>query len=634
MVQINKVIYKLGKASLSIPIGAVKKSARVSIKSIKAVKKIISVKREEEIIVEELRIFDFKNFLSASVKQVVLHQDEINKINVFPVADKDTGYNLSATLLGIEGAIKKDDGSNQRSFVKNALEGAAINAKGNAGMIMAGFIFGFLTYLKPKKKINSVILAQAMKKGSHSAFKSIYKPQNGTILDVIESSAETAKIFAKNEKNIVKVLEESIKAGKIALAQTKEKLEVLKRNNVVDAGGLGFLKFLEGWLNALKGINVTLEIENVSFSSFSVEENSQPNYRFCLTSILEKRGNITKEEIEKRISLLGGSIEFLETTESLKFHIHTNNPDGVKEQLKDLKIINWFLEDMEKQVETGFKKEPIGLLISDSVSLPNEFLEKYQIEKIPFSINFPKVKNLTKDNFYQKMRESKHTPTTSHPSFNEYLNYYQKSLKRFENIFVLLTSPKLSGAYSQSMIARSMVKEKKRINVFNDFTIDVAEGLIIHKIQQMILEKKNSQEILEEMKTFCPKVKLKGSIGNFKYISARGRLKLPKIFILFIAFLQKIGIRLLIEVKDGKVKLSGVKLGAWNVPKVLAKEVGKEKGEVIVAISHSDNLEKAQELKKELEKMPKTRVLYISEITPVVGVHIGPGSLLVSFYAC
>jgi len=141
------------------------------------------------------------------------------------------------------------------------------------------------------------------------------------------------------------------------------------------------------------------------------------------------------------------------------------------------------------------------------------------------------------------------------------------------------------------------------------------------------------EEIIEKLKEFCPKITLLACIDDFKYVARGGRVRLPKIFIKPASFIQKLGIRFLVGLKNGKVKFFGASLGK-DKARILAEAIDLErKGvEIKVAIAHADNLKEAQKLKIELEKRPKIKVLYVSPVSPVVATHTGPGALLAAFY--
>lgn len=636
--RMTKIIKPLA-APIIVPSKIGWKAAKFGVKMAK--KPIDMLLGSQEKMVTEITVDDFKKMMLAASKKIVVYQEEINKINVFPVADKDTGYNLAATLLGVEGTICSKNYSNLRELTEDIKDAAMINARGNAGMICTGYFIEVLDRIKHLESINAFHLSLALKRGIKAARDSIAQPVEGTILDVIKAAGEKAFEIAKTqkEKNIIRVLDEAYKVSEVALKETKKKLKVLEENDVVDAGALGFLKILEAWLETLKGIPINSKIEVIG--PILRQETGKPlKYRYEIVFSCKKEGEIGSERIKEKLSLMGDSLEIIESEGKIKIHIHTNEPDAIKNKFKDFPEVEFRVEDMEAQMKK-IEKKPLGLVVDQIADLPREFLEKHSIEEVSFTTRFPNGEIIvSKEEIYPKMREAiksgQPLPTTSAPSFKEFLSAYQKAFDRFEKILVITLSSKLSGAYSSARIARSIFKKPAKLNifVFDCFTAEVAEGLIASRAQNLISQGKTTEEIVEDLKRFSPRVSLLACIDDFRYIVQGGRFKLPKIFIKPVIFLQKMGIRVLVAVKDGEAKFSGVRLGK-NIAKILAKEIDRiTAGEKIkIAIAHADNLKTAEELKNELEKKPGREISFTSSVSPVVGTHTGPGALLVAFYS-
>ncbi len=325
-----------------------KLGAKIAVNGVKVVTRPIQKILAPEKAITELNVQDLKKMMLSASKKIVLHQEEINKINVWPVADKDTGYNLAATLLGIEGVINQREYGSILELTRDIKEGAMVNARGNAGMIFTGYLIRFLEQIKSLDKVDGIKLSIAMRKGTKAAYRSIFNPVEGTILDVMKAvgkkAYETAKV--NKERNIVKILEESQKAGKLALDATKEKLEVFKQNNVVDAGGLGFLKILEAWLESLKGTNQLPEVDELRssspFAAARVREVAKPvisesktagkrEYQYDLVFQIRKIKTAELEKLKEELGLLGNSIDILESEDRIKIHIHSNFPEKIKE---------------------------------------------------------------------------------------------------------------------------------------------------------------------------------------------------------------------------------------------------------------------------------------------------------------
>jgi len=614
----------------------------------KGVKKYIL--REPEIVVTALTVDDFKRMMIAAAKKIVLHQEEINKINVFPIADKDTGYNMAATLLGVEGVVSRKQYSNFRELAEDIKQASMVNARGNAGMICTGYFFEVVDRIKHLESVDAFHLSLALKRGIKAARDSIAEPVEGTILDVTKAAGQKAYEMAKlkKEKNIVRVLEEAYKVSQTALKETKEKLDVLKKNDVVDAGALGFVKILEAWIESLKGIEIEARTETATIIQPKAE--GKLEYRYEVVSTFKKAKEINLEEIKKELSLLGDSLEIIELEGKVKFHIHTNQPEAVKEKFKDFPEAEFRVEDMEhsdlvgdesKDSSSPSPRRALGLVVDEVADLPKEYREKYDIIEVAFTTRFPDTGEIitSKEEIYPKMREAlkrgRPLPTTSAPSFKEFLSVYQQTFQKFEKILVITVSSKLSGVYSSARIARSTYKKPEKLNiyVFDCFTAEVAEGLVNVKAQELISQGKKLEEIVEALKEFSPKVNLLASIDDFRYVIHGGRVIIPKFLIGPLSLIQKIGIRPLIGLKNGKVKIYGVSFGR-NIAKVLAGEVDKQRGDkkLKASIAYADNLEEAQRLKKELESKPGIEVLFVSSVSAVVGTHTGPGALLVAFH--
>jgi len=668
-IRIAGLIKPLAKPILIPPkIGwkAAKFGAKVAVNGAKVVASPIQKIFAQEKVITELKTQDIKKMMLVSSRKIVSHQEEINKINVWPVADKDTGYNLAATLLGIEGVINQREYGSILELTRDIKEGAMVNARGNAGMIFTGYLIRFLEQIKSLDKVDSIKLSIAMRKGTKAAYRSIFNPVEGTILDVMKAAGEQAYklVKIKKEKNIVKILEEAQKESKIALEKTKEKLEVLKQNDVVDAGALGFVKILEAWLESLKGTNQLPEVDELRssspFANARVREVAEPvisesktagklEYQYDLVFQFRKIKTAELEKLKKELGLLGNSIDILESEDRIKIHIHSNFPEKIKEKIVNFGISGWKAEDMAEQIRKISEKKPLGLVVEEVADLPKEFLEKNGIIEIPFPTRFPDAapkgraspsftgrgEILKKENLFKKLEEERvktgrPLPIISAPSFKDFLLAYQRALDRFEEILVITLSSKLSGAYSSARIARSMVKEKKRISVFDCFSAEAGEGLTVFKIQELVSQGKEKQEILEILKSFCPQIKVFGGLKDFTYLVRSGRFYLPKIAAKIISLFSKMGIWFLFGVEKGKIRFFGIRFGK-DLTKILAREIEKEqKGkEVNIAIAYGNNLKEALELKKELEKKEKIKVLFVSQVSSAVGVYTGPQVLIV-----
>ena len=180
------------------------------------------------------------------------HQADLNKLNVYPVPDGDTGTNMARTLDAVVAELDKRPGELEETC--NAIShGSLMGARGNSGVILSQILRGLASTLKSARETGAPKVAEALKAASAAAYQSVLKPIEGTILTVVRESADAAVRAASDGATLAAMLRVARAAGRESLAKTPELLPVLKDAGVVDAGGAGFLLFLDSALHVIDG---------------------------------------------------------------------------------------------------------------------------------------------------------------------------------------------------------------------------------------------------------------------------------------------------------------------------------------------------------------------------------------------
>ncbi|MBU4128500.1 DAK2 domain-containing protein, partial [bacterium] len=191
--------------------------------------------------------------LSASNDWLSSKMEVVNNLNVFPVPDGDTGFNMSLTLKAAVETAKELKDRDLSSIAKGAGESSIMASRGCSGVILSQFLVGLAKGLEGKRRVEALGLAQALFKGAENAYQGVREPIEGTILTVAQESAKKALEIAREERDIAQVLREAHKKAQEVLEKTPEMLPVLKDAGVVDAGGAGFVYILEGALRLIEG---------------------------------------------------------------------------------------------------------------------------------------------------------------------------------------------------------------------------------------------------------------------------------------------------------------------------------------------------------------------------------------------
>ena len=281
----------------------------------------------------------------ALLAQMVIHgahcinaqKQQINELNVFPVPDGDTGTNMGMTISTAAAELKKKQPSTVGEAAQVNANALLRGARGNSGVILSLLFRGFAKALKDKDVADGADFAIALDYGVATAYKAVMKPAEGTILTVSRLAARRAAEAAREDRALEFVLDECIKEGHVALADTVNQNPVLKKAGVVDAGGKGFLVILQGMLDELRGEPMPEDggeesapvKEHADFGSFQTED---IKFGYCTEFICSRDSKKDPEALRGFLSALGDSLVLVDDDEIIKVHVHTNHPGKVLEE--------------------------------------------------------------------------------------------------------------------------------------------------------------------------------------------------------------------------------------------------------------------------------------------------------------
>ena len=287
------------------------------------------------------------------------HKELVDKLNVFPVPDGDTGTNMSLTISYAMKELAKVENDSITEIGKSLSKGSLMGARGNSGVILSQIIRGFSKSIEGKEQISTEDLAKAFKNGSDTAYKAVIKPIEGTILTVVRESGEYAIKAAKKEKDLLKFLEMVIDEANKSLERTPELLKNLKEAGVVDSGGKGLVLIYEGMYEALKGNPIKakdLNDSNVSEVKQAGTSINTEDIKFCYcTEFILESNSISDTEIRDIMLKYGDSLAVVGDEGIIKVHVHTNDPGlAIQKALTygSLTSMNPSTEDFMKAIDS------------------------------------------------------------------------------------------------------------------------------------------------------------------------------------------------------------------------------------------------------------------------------------------
>ncbi|MFL5757858.1 MAG: DAK2 domain-containing protein [Chloroflexota bacterium] len=289
------------------------------------------------------RTCDGEGLLAAfreAVATLEAHVDEVNALNVFPVPDGDTGSNMAATANAALEEAERADVTRVDRIAQAASFGALMGARGNSGVIASQILAGIAHGMAGKRRFDGLDLANALDEATKTAYKAVSKPVEGTILTVIREASAEAVRAAEGNNDVVAVLEATVVAARRAVARTPSLLPILREAHVVDSGGQGLLRLLEGALAAARGepsavravATETREKEAVRGPApvaAAATDGAAQSYETVFLVTARAGADLDVDAIRASVGRLGESVLVAGDRRMVKVHVHNDRPDEV-----------------------------------------------------------------------------------------------------------------------------------------------------------------------------------------------------------------------------------------------------------------------------------------------------------------
>jgi DAK2 domain fusion protein YloV len=312
---------------------------------------------------ERLRGIRFKRALMAGIQWFSHYRQEVDRINVFPVPDGDTGKNMHHAFQAASKAMEPVKSGDVSECAWAAARGALMGGRGCSGMILSGFFSGFAEGIGERRTITAEDFVRALQIGSLRARERVEHPRAGTILSVGEAAAHKASEAAQRTQNVFEVLQAAWQGAQKALNQTPQQLPELKKHHVVDAGGQGLVYFFEGLVRysrrqSLDARAARHDLPAIASGPREMKVAAFTQHKFC-TEFLLSAQELKPEKLRRILAPLGEHLMVASAPGGVfKIHIHTQDPDLVFARVEPCGAVTWRkVDDMEKQHHDTLKME-------------------------------------------------------------------------------------------------------------------------------------------------------------------------------------------------------------------------------------------------------------------------------------
>jgi len=576
----------------------------------------------------------------AGARKVIEHQVELNKINVFPVNDGDTGTNLASTIRAVIDSLHP-----HRSYKITAdriAETTLINARGNSGIIFAQFLYGMSMETGNFKTINISQFAESVKNSIRYIYEAVSNPVEGTMLTVIKDWANYIYESRFRITDFNELFISSLSILNKSLIETKSKLAVLAKANVVDAGARGFVFFVEGIIDFISNSNlkelIQVKAETGVFEKIEETIPEKVEFRFC-TEALIKNSSIDNNTLRSKLEKYGNSIVVAGSDRMRRIHLHTNTPADLFNELRFTGTIAFQkADDMVRQSDVVYnRKWKIALVTDSTCDLSQDLIDKYQINMLPININFGENHYLDKitiqpEQFYTLLEENKDYPKSSQVNEKAFINLYSHLASHYDSIIAIHLSDKLSGTFNSSQkAALSISKEfNKPISVINSKNLSGALGLVILRAAQAIEEGYSHDQVVKMSESWVKKLKIFVSVRDIKYLIRGGRLSATKGLIARILNVNPI---VTIDESGKAIVFDKAFNQKANMEKVMGyiRKLNQDNQIWNYIVLHANNLEAAKWYCEKMVALTMKTPSSVVNISPIIGANAGIGAAGIAF---
>lgn len=574
-------------------------------------------------------------YIVSGAKNVIVNEQNLNRINVFPVPDGDTGTNLALTMNSIISQAQRFDHAHQA--MAEIAQLSIDNAYGNSGMIFAQYFNGLADSIQAKSSLSPMELVESFKQAALQAVNSVAHPKEGTILTVMREW--TKALEGAWEVDYDQIFEKSLHALQDAVSNTKNQLKVLRDNNVVDAGAQAFYFFVEGIVRFLK--SGTLEDLEFTAARLDLITEMTPSldigeHRYCAQYLIQTK--YTQDDLIKSLDHFGDSLVVNQNGEHISIHVHTNEPHVImRELVRDHRVISHKVDDMWMQAHLIHAKQAKMAIITDSIAdLPQQFKDDHHCVVLPLNIIIDSNVYMDKltmrsSDFYKHMDDYRLNPSSSQASPVAIERILNQVLPHYDEVIGIFVSQKMSGTYQNILkVVNKMNLKDKKIAMIDSKTNSITEGLLVYEALKLRAAGASFEDIVSKVESMIPSLNIFVSVKDLKYMLKGGRVSKVQGFVL-----SKLKLQPVISIDpEGKGIIPFKSLTQKSAVKSILKVVKKDmetNGIDKYALVYADDPNDLTEFKASLAKLIGKEPEYIETISPIVGLNAGKGAFAVGY---
>ena len=572
------------------------------------------------------------------IRQLLSRQEHLNKINVYPVPDGDTGTNLAITLGAVLGVLQRTPDAHAGNTLTRIADAALDGARGNSGAILAQFLLGLGDKLGHLALLTPANLAEGAVGGAAYARESLSEPRDGTILSVLTDFAQAAHAAAAGATEFRPVLDRAMRAAQDSLARTTEQLEALRRANVVDAGAQGFVELASGFADYIaSGSDAEPDPCNAGVIDASSVETAGSElaleYRWCTECVVSGE-NVDRRRLRETLSTHGASLVVAGLAHKARVHIHANDPTEVFRVAGQFgQVSGEKADDMHRQQRAAHAKNRRVAIVTDSAAdIPEDEMDRLDIHMVPARVHLgdrsylDKV-GITAEEFFDEIERGAHHPKTSQPPPGDFRRRFEFLASHYDSVVSINLTRRVSGTLAAAESAAARTSTHGEVQVIDSLNASAGQGLVVLHVAELAETGAGLTEVAAAARNILHATYTFGLMGSLEYAVRGGRV--PR-------WVKRVAdaLRLMPVLGNdaaGRIRPVGVLLGRRNLREKFARFVERRMSDdrsYRILIGHANSEADGHWL---LERLRGDNVAWgrVVPLGSALGAHGGPGMLVV-----
>jgi len=593
--------------------------------------------------------------LIAGARRVIAARDGLNRINVFPVPDGDTGNNLAFTLGSLlNGALRRRSrhiGELLHRIGDDAIDGA----RGNSGAILAQFLHGVAEQARSAPVLDAAALAAAVRHGAASARGALAHPVEGTILSVIDSFADALEeAAAEHRGDPRRGFARALAQARRALARTPEQMAALRDAGVVDAGAQGFVDLLEGIAEFVDGGPRALRVRGGLRAAnegpghdahddapHPPHDAVDPDRRWCTECLLIAEAGrdppIERAPLREALEALGAdSLVLAGGATRMRVHAHVGAPQALFDACAAFATVEGMkADDMLLQARSVDRGDRVGIVTDSAADLPEAIAERLCIHVVPVRVNLDGRDHLDKVGlstgaFYRRMATARELPRTSQPPAGDFRRAFDFLAAHHPAVVCVGLSRALSGTLQSAEHAAARAGDGK-VRVFDSVNAAAGQALLAWRAAELAEAGADAEGILRELDRLRPRTLCWAMARDVSHAVRGGRIPRwaePAVRFTGLTPVAKM-------TPDGRLAVVGGLIAKAKAPEAFARYIAKRVRRALgaetplrVIVGHCDAREDGERLLAALRTRLRVDAAHLVETGPAIGAHAGRGTLV------